>query len=767
MSSASSEPDRGGEQGVSFARTLGFFDATMIGVGAMIGAGIFVLTGIASGEAGPAALLAFGLNGAVTLITAAVYAELASALPEAGGGYAFVRNAFPEVLAFVAGWWLWFAYTSACALYAAGFGSYFMEFLAGYLPGAHHAMTAVAGEHAAVVFMLLLAAIGFILLNVRGAEVTGKTENVIVVGKIVVLGVFIVFGLDAIFDDVEAARAEFTPFFPKGYGGVLIAMGLTFIAFEGYDLIATVAEEIKDPARNIPRATMVSVGVAVLIYLCVVVVSLGAVHPEDSSSWEFLGRYKETAIIKAAAEMMPGVGVFLIVLGGVLSTMSALNATVLASSRVAFSMARDGWLPDRIAAIHRRRRTPYMAILATGAIFAITAVALPIEALGSAASVMFLLVFAMVDLSLVALRRKRPELKRPFRTPFYPVLPLVGFVLNTALAIYQYTFDPRPWLVVIGWTVFGLLLYFAVFERKVRARGPQVLEVEKRAVSSERRRYRVLVPLANPDTVEPLIDVAAAIARKRDGEIVAVTAAPVPVQLPISEGLKVAHHRRPLLRAAEKRAAQIGVELLTDLRVAHNVRDAIIGAVRAHRADLLVMGWKGFTRTRDRIFGELVDYAIRHCPCDLALVKVTPGPTNRILLATSGGPNATLGADLTRGLAESYRAEVDACVVVDAEADEAEADAALDRIEGSLEALELDDRDVGRRLIRARSVAGGVAKTSREYDLVVIGAAPARMFKRFLVGDIPEKVARFSPASVILIRRWQGPVAGLFHRLFG
>ncbi|MFO8074398.1 MAG: universal stress protein [Polyangia bacterium] len=213
----------------------------------------------------------------------------------------------------------------------------------------------------------------------------------------------------------------------------------------------------------------------------------------------------------------------------------------------------------------------------------------------------------------------------------------------------------------------------------------------------------------------------------------------------------------PVLRAAERRAAEIGVDLRTDLRVAHSVKDAIIGAVRTHRADLLVMGWKGFTTTRDRIFGELIDYTIRHCPCDLALAKVILGPTRRILLATSGGPNATLGAELTRGLAEGCQAAVDSCVVVDSEADAAEADAAL----------ELDGRDVGRRLIRARSVAGGIVKTSRDYDLVVIGAAPARMFKSFLVGEIPEKVARFSPASVILIRRWQGPVAGLFRRLFG
>jgi nucleotide-binding universal stress UspA family protein len=406
-----------------------------------------------------------------------------------------------------------------------------------------------------------------------------------------------------------------------------------------------------------------------------------------------------------------------------------------------------------------------VAILATGAVFLITAVALPIEALGSAASVMFLLVFAMVNLALVALRRKRPTLKRPFRIPLYPVLPLAGFAINTALAIYQVTFDPRPWLVVIGWTLFGLLLYFAVFERRVRARGPQVLALE-RAPAAEKSRFRIVVPLANPDTVKPLIDVAAALARPRGGEIVAVTVALVPAQLPIHEGLKLAHHRRPLLRTAQKRAEELGVDLRGDLRIAHRLEDAMLTAVQTHAADLLVMGWKGFANTRERIFGELTDHMIRHCPCDLALVKVVHGPTDRILLATSGGPNATLGAEFTRGFCEMYDASVDACVVVPAQADVETEQAALDRIGGSLEALELGG-EVGRKLIKSNSVAAGIAKASRDYDLVVIGAAPSQLFKQILVGDIPEKVARYSPQSVILIRRWQGKMSGLFRKLFG
>jgi amino acid transporter/nucleotide-binding universal stress UspA family protein len=751
---------------VTFERGLGFFDATMIGVGAMIGAGIFVLTGIAAGEAGPAAILAFSLNGVVTLITAMAYAELASTIPEAGGGYSFVKHAFPDVLAFVAGIWLWFAYTIACALYAAGFGHYFLEFFSIYLPATYELFISITGRHGAVVVLILFSGIGFVALNVRGAGVTGKAENVIVVAKIVVLAVFIVFGIEKILGDVPAAQAEFTPFLPNGFSGVLVAMGLTFIAFEGYDLIATVAEEIKDPEKNIPKATFVSIAIAMFIYICVILVSLGAVHVESMRSWEFLGKYKETAIIKAAATMMPGVGVFLIVLGGVLSTMSALNATVMASSRVAFSMARDGWLPKKIAEIHQVRKTPHVAIWVTGLIFLVVAVALPIELLGSAASIMFLLVFAMVNLALIALRRKAAHLHRPYKMPIYPLLPIVGFVVNLALAIFQFTFNPVPWLVVAGWTVAGLFLYFAVFRSWVRERGPQMLEVESPSREIQDDQYRVVVLLANPSNVESLVNIAAAIAKPKQGRIIALTVAKVPEQLPIRDGLKLAQHSRPLIRAARAEAQRLGVELSGDLRVAHSLKDTLVTAAHDLKADLLVMGWKGFSRTRERIFGEVTDHMIRHCPCDLAMIKSVPGQIKSVLLATAGGPNAKLGAEFTRDIAMQNQAEVDACFVVPTDSDEAAQLAAFERISGSLKLLG-PDMEVGGHLVKSDSIAAGIAKASKEFDLVVIGAAPVKPFKYAVAGDIPEKVARYSPKSVMLIRKWDGPVSGLFRKLFG
>ena len=751
---------------LAFARTLGLFDATMIGVGAMIGAGIFVLTGIAAGLSGPASILAFALNGAVTLLTAFAYAELATAIPEAGGGYAYVRRAFPGAVGFTAGWMLWFAYTVACSLYALGFAGYFWEFFLKYLPNVSEAAFALTGEGGAVLLVTLLVGVAFIRLNTRGAEVTGKAENVLTVTKLVVLGIFIVYGLRRVVELPEQAAQSFTPFFPEGMGGVIAAMGLTFIAFEGYDLIATVAEEIKEPEKNIPKATFISLGITMVMYMLILFVSLAAVTPPDGEpSWRFLGKYGETAIVRAAESFMPPFGVALIVFGGLLSTMSALNATVMASSRVAFSMGRDRLLPVAMATIHPKRRTPHIAIMVTGVILLAMALTLPIEAVGSAASLIFLLTFAMVNLSVITLRRKAPDLRRGYKVPFYPVLPILGIVLNLVLAVYQFTFQPLAWYVTGGWILLGLILYSAFFKKEADQVQPQILEPS--TAPEVIVRNAVVVPLHNPDHVEALLNYALPIARARALRTVAMSVVQVPRQLPIHEGLRFAHHREALLNKGRKHVVLQGVDLDTELVVAHRAHDGILAGARRCGADLMVMGWKGHTDTRDRIFGEVVDQVIRNAPCDLALLKVMGSELpKRCLFPTAGGPHAQLAAQLLDVLAPAFGMSVTACQVVEPGAGAAARAEAHHWIDKTVARIN-PGVAVDRLLIESESIAGGIARASKDFDLVVLGAAREPIFRQVLFGEIPEQVARYSPASVLVVKQYEGRVRSMFKRVFG
>ncbi len=755
------------EAKVTFARTLNVFDASMIGIGAMIGAGIFVLTGIAAGEAGPAALLSFALNGVITLFTALSYAELASAYPRSGGGYSYVAKAFPGATGFAAGWMLWFCYIIACSLYALGFGGYFWEFVHAYFPSFAAWVFSMAGRHLSELFVATAVSAVFITINMRGTAVTGKVENIITLAKISILCVFILFGLKKIFNMPVEAVSSFKPFMPNGFGGVVIAMGLTFIAFEGYDLIATVAEEIKNPEKNIPRATFISLGVTIVIYLLVLFVCIGAIHPESGSSWQFLGKYQETAIAMAAQNFMPAFGVALIIFGGLLSTVSALNATILASSRVAFSMSRDKMLPKSLGKIHSVRRTPHIAIAVTGVIVIIISLLFPIKVIGSAASLMFLLTFTLVNFSLIALRRKFPELRGGFRVPFYPFTPIAAIILNILLAIYQYKFDPRSWYIALAWIITGLFIYFIYFEKIHEGEKSMVLEINPSEHMSSHD-FRIILPLANPDNMISLMNFAIPIAKANNGEIIVLGVVDIPINIPVYEGMRFVHHKMPLLRKAIRYGREKGVEIRHSVRITHRIWDGILQAAESEKASLILMGWKGYTSTRDRIFGEVTDKVVRYAPCDLIVVKLTNDhPVKKVLFPTAGGPHAMLAAEYLNYYCNAYGYTVDCCYVVKYDSLETQRASAIGWIEKTVRRTGLSGK-VNTKLIEGNRVTSSIVKTSGEYDMVVVGASNEGIFSNVLFGEIPEKIARYSSSSsVMIVKRYEGPVKSLINKVLG
>jgi amino acid transporter len=433
------------------ATSLGLLDATMVGVGAMIGAGIFVLTGLAAEIAGPAAIVVFALNGGVTTFTALSYAELASAIPRNGGGYAYVREVFSAPISFVMGWTRWFTYMIAGALYALGFASNFVEFV--HLYG----ITLPLGETFPELYALASVVV-LVALNALSTKASGGAETVITLVKIGILGVFVVVGLPV------ARTAEFDPLFSEGVLAVLPAMGLTFIAFQGYDLIATVTEEVENPQKNIPRAIILSVVATVVVYLLVVFVAIGTLGAPP------LARAGEVAIAAAAERFMPsipllGTGAALIAFGAVFSTISALNAVVIGSSRVAFAMGRERQLPGVLGRLHHRYGTPAVAIVASAVVMLVAVVTVPIRTVGNLASLFSLLGFIVVNLAVIRLRRQQPALRRPFEIPYYPIPPLLGIVFNLLLGLF---IDPTTWALAVGWLVIGGGVYLLLQRRGVQ-----------------------------------------------------------------------------------------------------------------------------------------------------------------------------------------------------------------------------------------------------------------------------------------------------------
>lgn len=450
------------------ARTLSLLDLTMIGVAGMIGAGIFVLTGVAAGVAGPALVLAFLLNGIITTFTALCYAELGSAIPEAGGGFLWVKEGVGGPSGFVSGWMSWLAHTVAGSLYALGFGAYFalaLEIMGVSLFG--------LGLELTIKVLAVIIVIIFMLINFKGVSETGTAGNIVTIAKIIILAIFIGSGLYVMYTRPDFGLSNFQPLFPNGLGGLFLACGLTFIAFEGYEIIAQAGEEVRNPRKNVPQATFISILIVVPIYVFVAFVSLGALTVETGTTWEFLAQFGELGLVEAAKQFMPA-GIFLLTIGGLLSTMSALNATTYSSTRVCFAMARDNFIPRKLATIHRKTRTPHMALLMSGLIMIGMAVSIPLEDVASASSIMFLLLFLLVDVSVIMIRRKiGAQLDYGYKTPLFPLIPIIAIFANLGLAVYLFFYSPTAWFITLAWIGVGLLIYYLYSNRHYIRRKDQ------------------------------------------------------------------------------------------------------------------------------------------------------------------------------------------------------------------------------------------------------------------------------------------------------
>ena len=733
------------------SRDLRLFDITMIGVGAMIGAGIFVLTGVAAGEAGPGLILAFMLNGIVTTFTAMAYAELGSAFPEAGGGYLWVKEGLGGSSGFLSGWMSWFAHAVAGSLYALGFGHFAVDLL--HMAGVP--FLGVSNSVWTLVFTTLIIVI-FTSINYRGASETGAVGNVITIAKVIILALFVVFGFLAL-RNVDNWGARFTDdFLPNGTGGIMIAMGLTFIAFEGYEIIAQSGEEVIDPRRNIPRAIFMAIAIVVVIYIAVAFVSIAAIKPPDGMlPHVFLGEQKEAAIVAAAGQFMPA-GKVLLLISGLASTMSALNATTYSSSRVSFAMGRDHNLPAIFASIHPFRHTPYWAVILSGMFMMLMAWSLPIEDVAASADIMFLLLFLQVNLAVMTLRQKMPLLDRGFVIPWFPVVPIIGLITNLGLAVYLFTFSPIAWYVTVVWLLIGLLLYYMHFSRIEAMEKPSDILHEEVLVS---RNYSVLIPVATSDQARILGHIGALIATYYGGEILALSIAEVPPQLSLADGRYLLKDGRQHLEMVIDQARTYEVPVHTMIRLGRSVAEAVRKTAVENASDLLVIGWPGTTNTAGRVFGSVIDPIVDNPPTDVAVVRYRKQrPLHSILVPVAGGPNSLRSIELAISMAlQEHGDEPPQIMLFSVLAPNARESAnvrvkkMMDRFTATISYPRLVTKTVERE-----NPLDCIVEESEAHDLVIIGASEEPLFENILVGNLPEEVARRANVTVIMVKRRSG-----------
>ena len=735
---------------VELSRELSLFHITMMGVGMMIGAGVFVGTGISIGISGPGGiLLTFALNGLIALFTAMSYAELSSAIPRAGGAYNYVQQGFGGFPGFLAGWMGWFASSAAGSLYAITFATYILHFLSGF-----EALSRFNLENDLFVKLIALSAVLiFIYINYRGASETGTAGSLMAVGQTVTLAMIAIVGVIIVLRSPQRL-SNFTPFLPNGWGKIFITMGFTYVAFEGFEVISQTGDEAIDPRKNIPKAIFYSILIVVSTYLAVSFAMVVGVRAEGVPIWQWMQERGATGFAEAVAQLMPLGGV-LVIAAVIFSSTSALNATTYSATRISFALGRDRLLPPMLSNISSRTKVPHIALLFSAVLIVGMAVTLPIEDVVSGASIMFLLLFFLVNMSAIRVRRERgDELTYGYVMPFFPYIPLIAMVFQICLAVGLVHKSPIAWVVAGTWILLGFVLYMFYS----RSRGTEVKE--KISILREIRElvtkdYQIMLPVANPENAARLIDYTGRIARAKDGEILVINMVTVPEQTPLSEATTFVDSGEDAIVAAMTNAPE-GVPVHSTIRLGRDAARGILSGIREHRSNLVILGWGGSSE-KGYALGSTIDPVIEKAPCDSMVIKLNArdpgGKLKRILVPLTYVPHGYLALDIAGILADEPDSEITIMHVI---GKEAERENAQRNMEVLLRLLGEKEDKGSIKIFGPGDMGDLIVQEAEKYDLVIIGATRESGLQQLVFGSIPEQVAKRCSKTVIMVKAYTG-----------
>ena len=430
----------------SLKKTLGALDLTMLGIGAIIGTGIFVLTGVAAAEhAGPGLVLSFIISGIACAFAALVYAEFSSSIPVAGSAYTYSYVSLGEFMAWIIGWDLMLEYLLAASTVAIGWSGYFQMLLNGfgiYLPtwasGAVGSAPGALFNLPAVVIALLIT-----LLLSLGVKEAARFNNIIVFVKLAVVLLFIIVGIWYV------KPANWTPFLPFGFKGVMGGAAIVFFAYIGFDAVSTAAEEVVNPKRDMPIGIIASLVVCTVLYIIVSLILTGMVP------YKLLDVAAPVAFALHYVHQDWAAGIISVgAMGGITTVLLVM---LYGQTRVFFAMSRDGLLPKVFSNVHPKYKTPFLSTWVTGITVAIIAGVTPINTVAELVNIGTLSAFVFVSIGVIVLRKTQPDLPRSFRVPWVPVVPIIAAVFCLILMLML---PLITWIRFVVWLIIGLIIYF-------------------------------------------------------------------------------------------------------------------------------------------------------------------------------------------------------------------------------------------------------------------------------------------------------------------
>lgn len=709
-------------------RSLGFWSVLSVSI-AMIGSGIFVLPGLAAGKSGPAVIFAYFLAGIIVLPAALSKAELATAIPATGGTYIYLDRSMGPFAGTVGGLGTWFALFFKSAFALVGLGAYLTIFFPTF-----------PTKHVALVLCT-----GIIILNIAGAKKTAKLQMGIVVCVLSVLVLFIGKGASQL--DLTA----YTPFVPKGWQGVVSATGFVFISYAGVTKIASVVEEVKRPERNVPLGMLVSLAIMMAVYTLVVCVLIGTVPLGDLGA-------DITAIATAAETIFGEVGRTILAIVAVLALTSMANAGLLSSSRYPFAMSRDQLLPPFLKSVHPKFRTPLASILLTGGLMLLLISFVDVEKLAKLASAFQIVVFSLVNLSVIIFRESHVEWYRPrFRTPAYPWVQLLGIAASLFLLTQM-----GSWLPVygVGGITLGGTLWYVLYARNRADRVGSLTQTRERAtqlqeanpsLTGRTERKETLVPFYGNETeseIESRVRLAMLFSLP-DGAAHPVYFDEVPDETLLDAIQDMDAGSETFEHKFHRATAQWKEQLTFDTLATHDAKLAIFRAATALDARWILMGWQQKS-VWDFLIRIHKHWWLHHSPCNVAqYLDRGLGAIQKIAVMTQPGPYDALLAHVTDQLGIVFDAEIVLLHIAAEEHPEAE----IERVKNYHDELrQLFRSEVKSQIVRAKKQLDGAIRETANVDLLVIGGAAEERLLKIFAKSFEDKLAEKVACSVFQVQ---------------